>query len=136
MFSFHEKRKIRNVLYSKPVVASILIIAGFASFSAYDRYTIAREMEVRLEERAEERDKLKERAKTLEARVQYLSDERGIEEELRNRFDVAKEGERVVVFVDNVSETPENRLETQKSDTSATSSDTESSFFKSLKFWE
>ncbi len=43
---------------------------------------------------------LQKRKDDLEKQVQYLSDERGIEAEMRRQFDVALEGEQVVVIVD------------------------------------
>jgi hypothetical protein len=45
-------------------------------------------------------EELKGRASVLESKVEYLENERGIEEELRNRFDVAKEGEQVIILLD------------------------------------
>ncbi len=43
---------------------------------------------------------LEERRDDLEKQVEYLSHERGIEAEMRRQFDVALEGEQVVVIVD------------------------------------
>ncbi len=47
-----------------------------------------------------EAEALKERKTELEKQVDYLSHERGIEAEMRRQFDVALEGEKVVVIVD------------------------------------
>ena len=96
MFDFHEKRKIRSIVYSKPVVAVLMLVTIILSFSVYHRYTVAEEMKQKLNVRENELNELKQRAATLESKVQYLRDERGIEEELRNRFDVVKEGEQVI----------------------------------------
>ena len=41
----------------------------------------------------------RERAAALESKVAYMESERGIEEEIRNRYDATKEGERVVVIM-------------------------------------
>lgn len=49
-------------------------------------------------------EETQERQAALEARVLELSHERGMEEEFRERFPVAREGEEVVVLVD--AETP------------------------------
>lgn len=106
MFDFHEKRKIRSFLYSKFVIGGLFLIAVFVSFSAYDRYTIAKEMKIKLEDRRVQLEEVKNRAQVLETKVEYFENDRGIEEELRNRFDVAKEGEQVVVLID-AKEEPE-----------------------------
>ncbi len=100
MFDFHEKRKIRGVLYSKPVIGVILIVTLLLSYSVYGRYTVARDMQDKLEAKRASLEELKGRASVLESKVEYLEDERGIEEELRNRFDVAREGEQVIILLD------------------------------------
>jgi cell division protein FtsB len=133
MFDFHEKRKIKSFLYSKPVIFALFFIAIVMSATVYDRYVVAKEMEGKLETKRAELEHLKQRAQTLDAKVKYLEDERGIEEELRNRFDVAREGEQVVVLIDP-----------KKTDMKATGSlpqkeeqehREEKSFFSFLTFW-
>lgn len=103
MFDFHEKRKLRKIFFSKPVIGLIFLCAFLLSFSVYDRYVVSREIQAKLDARYEELEELEMRAATLSTKVSYLEDERGIEEELRNRFDVAKEGEQVVILVDKRS---------------------------------
>ena len=127
MFDFHEKRKIRSMLYSKPVVALLFMATGFLLVAAYDRYEVAVGTKHRLDTRQAELDALSNRAEILEAKVRYLKDDRGVEEELRSRFDVAKEGEEVVVIVDDQPATSAN-LEIMNEPK-------EPSFFERLKFW-
>lgn len=50
---------------------------------------------------------LRAQKEELQAEVQYLSNERGIEAELRRQFDVAKDGEKVVVIVEEETTTDE-----------------------------
>lgn len=111
MFDFHEKRKIRSFLYSKFVIGGLFLVAILLSFSVYDRYLVAGEMKLKLEERRTQLQEIKSRAQVLESKVQYFENDRGIEEELRNRFDVAKEGEQVVVLID-----PKKNEEGEKED--------------------
>lgn len=133
MFDFHEKRKIRSIVYSKPVVAFLVVITIVLSFSVYHRYTVAEEMKHKLNVRENELHELEERATTLESKVQYLRDERGIEEELRNRFDVVKEGEQVIILVDEPERADEKQELLPSSDEiPSTESD---SFFAQFKFW-
>jgi cell division protein FtsB len=82
----------------------LVIIVVFMSISVYHRFTVEREMSVRRAEMEEERQQLIERKAELEERVDYLSGDRGIEEEIRTHFDVAKEGEQVVIIVDKEEE--------------------------------
>lgn len=133
MFDFHEKRKIRSIVYSKPVVAFLAFITIVLSFSVYHRYTVSEEMKHKLNIREDELHELEERATVLESKVQYLRDERGIEEELRNRFDVVKEGEQVIILVDE-PESAEEKREILPLDDETPSTESES-FFEQFKFW-
>lgn len=101
MFDFYQKRKFKVVLASRPVQVFVLLVTLFVLWSAYVRYDIASEMAERRLMVEQEALKLQERKESLETQVNYLSDERGIEAEMRRQFDVAKEGEKVVVIVED-----------------------------------
>lgn len=101
MFDFHEKRKLRGLLYSKLTIGILLILVVLLAFSVIKRFSVERTIAEKREIKEEEFASLEERAAMLERRVEYLQHQRGIEEELRTRFDVAKEGEQVVIIVDN-----------------------------------
>jgi cell division protein FtsB len=132
MFDFHEKRKIRRVIYSKVSIGFVFIVALVIGVSVYERFVVEREMAVKLGERSEELETLKTRAALLESKVDHLRNERGIEEELRSRFDVVREGEQVVIILDdqhaNSKEKTANTDRVQKESASK-------SFFDFLKFW-
>ncbi len=128
MFDFHEKRKIRNILYSKWIALALLFVTVLLGTAVHDRYMVAEEMRMKLEDKRSELEALKHRAQVLESKVEYLERDRGIEEELRNRFDVVREGEQMVILIGDregegeaVSETP--------------SPERDSSFFDFLNFF-
>jgi len=131
MFDFHEKRKIRSFLYSKFVIGGLFLLAVLVSFSAYDRYTIAKEMKIKLEDRRVQLEEVKNRAQVLETKVEYFENDRGIEEELRNRFDVAKEGEQVVVLID-AKEEPGDKSKEAIEDESLQSEEKKKSWFRDI----
>ena len=101
MFDFHQKRKIRSFFGSRPFQIIVLLAAIFVLISAYNRYLIAREMAERRSAVESEIKSLEERQKNLESEVKYLSNERGIESEMRRQFDVAREGEQVIIIVED-----------------------------------
>ena len=104
MFDFHQKRKLRAVLNS-PFTQGFLILLGVAvGWSAYVRYDIASEMSDRRAEAEQQAAALQARKEALEAEVEYLSSERGIEAEMRRQFDIALPGEEVVVIVEKEAE--------------------------------
>lgn len=101
MFDFRQKRKIRTILESRIVWAILLILAGFMALSTYGHYQIAEEATEKRIEAEQEKMSLEKRKEDLTEEVKYLSDERGIEAEMRRQFDVAKEGEQIVIIVED-----------------------------------
>jgi cell division protein FtsB len=132
MFDFHEKRKIRRVVYSKVFIGGIFLLTLIIGKSVYERFTIEREMAEKLNERSEELITLEKRAALLDSKVEHLKNERGIEEELRTRFDVAKEGEQVVIIIDEKNTEKRSDSLQQSKDQNE---DTGWSFLEMLKFW-
>ena len=134
MFDFHEKRKIWKILYSKTVLILLILLAIFLSNSVYNRFVVTQETKVKLEERKASLESLEERADILDEKVRHLENERGIEEELRNRFDVAKEGEQVIIILDDKNAQDKNdEFETSK--TNIKEKTGISLFLNFLKFW-
>lgn len=103
MFDFQQKRKLRIILESRFTWAVLLVLAGFMAMSAFGRYQIAHEASLKREETEKEKIRLEGRKKDLTEEVKYLSNDRGIEAEMRRQFDVVKEGEQIVVIVEDDS---------------------------------
>ncbi len=107
MANFGRKKKFTDYLYTKPVILVLFLIFIFLTISVYERYTIEREMSHRRSEIEAEQKALTVRKDEIQKKVDYLQAERGIEEELRKKFDVAKEGEQVVILLgETYQETP------------------------------
>ncbi len=108
------------------------IITVALSVSAFERFKVERTMAEKREEREHELSREQARVEELKAEVEHLKDYRGIEEELRNRFDVAKEGERVVVIIDDDNASNSTEINTKESPEVEKS---KKSFFEMFKFW-
>lgn len=100
MFDFYQKRKLKSFLASPVTRGFLFVLVVLMSWSAYTRFQIAREMAGRRAEAEAETERLREQKAGLEGQVQYLSDDRGIEAEMRRQFDVALTNEQVVVIVE------------------------------------
>ena len=100
MLDFHQKRKLRAVINSIYTQGFIMLMVLWVGWSAYVRYDIATEMKDRKEVAAGQLAALEARKEALAAQVEYLSNERGIEAEMRRQFDVALEGEQVIIITD------------------------------------
>lgn len=98
------KGKTSGIVFSKLTLIVILIICTFMAVSVYKRYTVEREMAERRYGAEAEYHELESRRDSLLERVEYLRGDSGRESEIRKHFDVAQEGEQVVIIVDNEGE--------------------------------
>lgn len=98
LMRFGKKKNWQHFIYNWYAVAFLLLIVVFFSFSVWERYRAAHVMKERLEASEKEAAALKTHKEQLSEQVEYLKGERGIEEELRRNFDVAKPGEQVIVL--------------------------------------
>mgnify|MGYP003394712704 CR=1 FL=1 len=130
MFDFHEKRKIKSWIFSKPAIALLLVVSFFLGRSVYERYQKERETAVKHAERVAELVNARTHAAALEAEVAYLQSARGIEEEIRNRFDVTKGGEQAVIVMSDLHST------TSKASTETAKTEQDGSVFSWLFFWQ
>lgn len=95
---------VKNILFTKVTLVILLIICAYLASSVYERYMVEREMSDRLDAAYQEQSELTERRDILLEKVDYLQGERGVESEIRRHFDVAREGEQVVIIVDDARE--------------------------------
>lgn len=101
MLDFHEKRKLKSYVYSKPTIVVLLLFALLLSTAVYERYSREREMAEKRDALASELEHLQQQASVLDAEVNRLKSERGMEEEIRDRFDVSRPGEEIVIIVED-----------------------------------
>ena len=100
MLQFYQKRTLRAWLHSPLALGVLGLILLFMMSVVYQRYSIEQDMVARREEAAFQLKQLEVRRAELEKKVEYLSNERGIEAEMRRNFDVARPGEQVVLILD------------------------------------
>ena len=117
MFDFYQRRKLKS-FFSLPITRiALLIVALLMVFAAYTRYEKMVLVAGRREEVGAEVERLQQQQQSLQKQVDYLSDERGIEAEMRRQFDVALPGEQVVVIVDPEAATTTSPLTKKRDDT-------------------
>jgi cell division protein FtsB len=78
------------------VLATLAVLIGFAAWKVYSKGEDARIAHANAEESLQELD---ERKVALETQLEKLGTDRGVEEEIRKRYQLAKPGEEVVVLV-------------------------------------
>ncbi len=89
------------MLYSKPFLMVLVVVIMFLALSTYGAYERKEQARVKREELSARLIELEKRAGELESDISRLEDPRGIEMELRSRYEVGKEGEEVIVLIDD-----------------------------------
>jgi cell division protein FtsB len=107
MARFGKQKTVKEYLYSKPVMVILAIVMFLLLISVYERYQVAHQMTQRREHTQAQKEELLERKMVLEEKVEYLAGDRGLEEEIRTHFDVAKEGEKVIILMGDGQEKSE-----------------------------
>lgn len=95
--------RFENILTHIGMWGIATLLAGgvvFMMFAVWDVYEKERTARGDRKEAEAQQASLEERQVSLEARVTHLETERGVEEVLRERFLVTKEGEEVIILVD------------------------------------
>ena len=120
---FGKHNNYKEFIYSKPSVFILGVLVILLCMSVFERLTVERDMSNRRTVSEKELLRLQERKIELKERVKHLEGERGIEEEIRKNFDVAQEGEKVIILVGDK----------EKKDSPITKNITKSAWYK---FWQ
>ncbi|MFA6274399.1 MAG: septum formation initiator family protein [Candidatus Paceibacterota bacterium] len=114
MRNFQKKNKLKNILQSKPVLIFLVILVFVFAWSAIGLISKAKETaknkkiaETKIEELLKQKEK-------LTSDIEKLNTEKGVEESIREKFGWAKEGENLIVVVDDKNEVKNLEEENQK----------------------
>ncbi|OGG41609.1 hypothetical protein A2837_00440 [Candidatus Kaiserbacteria bacterium RIFCSPHIGHO2_01_FULL_46_22] len=90
----------QQIVRSPIAIIFLLGLSIMFAFAVHDRYVVERDMADRRAKSEAELERETDRRSELEKKVEKLNSEQGIESEIRKNFDVAREGETVVVLVE------------------------------------
>jgi len=108
-----KQRKIKRKIYSWWSAAILAVIAFFFLNNTWDVYRKYSASKQNVEGLEEQYKNAQNRERELSGKIDNLRTEKGLEQEIREKFNVAKEGEKVVVIVNsNVEEKPAELKET------------------------
>ena len=125
MLEFQKKKRIKSMIYSKIVLALILVVLFFFAKATADFYKKAHESKLRKERAESELIELNKRKNELQTEISRMESPVGIEQELRARFDLVKEGEETILIVDGKADASSSENETDK----------KGGFWGRLMFW-
>lgn len=109
MLEFYEKRKLSQLFFSKGTVFVMCIMVILMACATINAYYHKQEAGERRIEAANALHRLEARVVSISEDIAELEDPRGVESELRRRYNAGKYGEQVVIFVEpeEVSTAPE-----------------------------
>lgn len=97
---FQKKRKLRSRIYSKTTVLVLFIVILIMARATWKVYKTKVESRKNFEKVSSELDAMRAREAELTYEINRLNTEKGTEEEIRKKFNVAKDGEGVVYVVE------------------------------------
>jgi cytoskeletal protein RodZ len=103
MREFQDKRKVRRVLYSKTVLVVLFILIVLLFRGTWNVYVKAKESKHQSEISKQELATVQARHNFLNKEIEHLDTAIGKEDEIRQNFQVAKEGEEIAVIVEATS---------------------------------
>jgi len=100
MYRYEQRRDPTRLMWRRLAAAVLLIVVAIGVRGVWGVYKKAQEShELRVEAEAKLND-LKQREAELRADISMLRTDRGVEEQLRERYDLAKDNEGVIVIVE------------------------------------
>ena len=94
-----QKRKFRNIIYSKFTLAFLFLLVLLALHSTW-RVCLKKRESIAMKETSSQRlSELEARNAELDGKIRKLATVSGVEEEIRSKFSVAKDNENMVIIV-------------------------------------
>lgn len=101
LLEFQEQRRIRKLLHSRYALVILIILMLLSARAVWGIYVKYEKSRAITEKARADLAQLEERQRNLALSIEGLKTEEGKERELRDRFGVVKEGETLVVLIDN-----------------------------------
>lgn len=101
MKSFQQKGRLRNIVYSRPVLVFLgvlVLIFAWGVINFMDKMKVTIKNKKIAEDKVAQLDQEKER---LSSDIAKLKTDTGVEESIREKFGLAKEGENVIVIIED-----------------------------------
>ena len=101
MLDFRKKNKIKKVVYSPFFLIFLFLAFSLLAKGVWNVYVKERLSVENLQKAKTEYGKMIARKDNLISSIEYLNTEDGVESEIRSKFRAIKDGEKVMVIIDN-----------------------------------
>lgn len=109
MLDYEEKRLIKRIIYSKVTIFIVAVLLFLVSRGTWKAYGDAKMTKENSDLAVQELNELKGRESVIENQIAELSTLEGREKEIRSKFQVAKEGEKMIMIVDSKPDYPDTK---------------------------
>jgi uncharacterized membrane protein YhiD involved in acid resistance len=109
------KKYHAQIWKTRALLALVVIFCILLSISLFKRVSVQQDMVERRKEVEVEKMRLEARHQEVMNKAHYIQSAEGIEAEIRKNFDVAKEGESVIILLDTPEEEDMDTTSTQRS---------------------
>ncbi len=106
MKDFKRRRSLKRLLKKPWIIGILAVIFFFLARAAFGVYKSEQISQQELENARRQEQELSDREAFLQSQIQKFGSERGLEEELRTKFPVVKEGEKMVIIVEPEEQNP------------------------------
>ena len=104
MANFQKKKdNNRKLIQSKPVLVFLIILTVFLIYNVIGLFIKREETEKNKEIAQNKIIELQKQKEKLTSDIEKLNTEKGLEESIRDKFGLAKDGENMIVIVDDAS---------------------------------
>jgi len=100
MLTLREKQFIKTYVFGRVGTMVLLVLVIFMAHSTWRIYQKAQYAKEARDNARARLEALREREAVLAVEIERLESPRGLEEDLRQKFDVGRENEHVIVFID------------------------------------
>lgn len=104
MREFQEKRELKRIIFSRASAVALFILLVFLSVFTIKTFLKYRKAVLKSEQIAQETEDMMKKTEDLREKISKLETAGGLEEEMREKFNVAKPGEEVLTIVDKSKE--------------------------------
>ena len=110
------RRRLRNKMNIRTGILILVLLVIFVILlrATWHLYNIVRDTAQKRTIAEENAIELKERRSELEEKIERAGTQRGIEEEIRDRYAVVKEGEGVIIIINEEEETFDSKDDEEK----------------------
>ena len=98
---FRDKKRIRHAFYLRGLAILLFVALIFSLNAALGSYSKYKETKTNKIQAQMQLEKLREREENIQKEIARLKTDRGVEEEIRGQFGLARAGEGVIVIVES-----------------------------------